>query len=761
MIKAKKVLSSVLIMLFTLISVFNCVPAQAAGKPVVVPQVQFATAPVTEYMVGDRVGFNIYSPNYGGRVEYRVVLWNDARKSYSDLWDASNGYPTRYYTKWQPYGNNIFTLGWIINEPGSYRITVYAKRVGIPNSQGALKGYNCDSYMESVAFRVKSKEATVQSILPPADVTVNQGAIPVLPTTVRAVMSDATQKDLRVTWGTVNTTTPGTFIIPGTVEGTSLKASLRLIVNPLSTTLNVNNVEANSINTVKVNLISAIGFTPELSRFSLREYGYSDVKLYSLTVSTDKKFIQLSTDTLNPGNWYILKVDGKEYTFQVPYNIGASDKVVIVAKDVEVKVNGSVYPDVKVYPSDAVLSYIPYDDDIAEYDPITGKIIGLAPGKTTFYVVGTKTGLNRGEATFKVEVSGYNASLQASPTRLIESAANNGSLANNKITVISNYDYFNEYIDEGDVSIPGLPQGLKYMVERTSVNTLEITIYDSAKYHNKSNSTSVQVEVYKSGLYGSSRTLVSNEIQIDFYDNNAPAPPEIYLDPETPTKGSVEVTIDFPDNTAAKEYKLGESGTYRKYTGSFTVSENTTVYARYRFTSGVWSIEAVREISNIDKTPPTRPTIKIIPTTPTNQPVEVDIVYPSDAVVKEYKIGNGDWQDYEGAFEVTDNNTTVYARCQDAVGNSSAVASKTISNIDTTKPAAPQLSKTVLSSGKVRVTIAYSSDTKTKKYRIGEDGDWLTYTQPINISENTTVYAYGIDAAGNASDWESIVIDEF
>lgn len=757
MIKIKKVFSTVLVMLFTLITVLNYAPAQAARKPIVVPQIQFANAPITEYKVGDRVGFNIYSPNYGGRVEYRVVLWNDSKKSYSDLWNSSNGYPTRYYTKWQPYGNNIFTLGWIINEPGSYRITVYAKRVGIPNSQGALKGYNCDSFMESVAFRVNSKEATIQSIQPVADVTVNQNVSPVLPATVKAVMSDSTERNLRVTWGIVDTSKSGTFILYGTVEGTTLKASLRLIVNPVSTVLNVNTVEANSINTVKVNLKDAIGIIPELSRFSLREYGYSNVRLYNLTVSTDKKSIQISTDTLNPGNWYALKVDGMEYVFQVSYNVGSSNKVVIVAKDVEVKVNGSVNPDIKVYPSDAVLSFIPYDDDIAKYDPITGKIIGVSPGKTNFYVVGTKTGLTRGEATFEVEVSGYLANLQASPAKLIESAANNGSLANDKIIVTSSYDYFKDGTDEGDVSITNLPYGFHYEVEKTSDNTLEITILDSAKYHNSNNSTWVQVVVSNVGLYGN-KTMVSNDIRIDFYDNNAPAPPDIYVDSEEPTNVGVEVTVDFPNNTAAKEYKIGGSGTYLKYTGPFTVNENTIVYARYRFSSGVWSIEGSMEITNIDKTPPTRPSIKITPTTPTNQPVVVNIVYPADAVVIKYKIGDEDWQDYVGAIEVTENSKTVYAKCQDAVGNWSAVASKTISNIDITKPTAPNFTKGNPLNGKVKVTISYSSDSVTKMYKIGDE-DWVAYNGAIYVDHNTTVYAYGKDAAGNQSDEGTCVID--
>ncbi|MDF2673677.1 MAG: cell wall-binding protein [Clostridiales bacterium] len=147
--------------LFTTIILLGNASADAVVKKVVLPKIQFTTAPTTEYTVGDRIKFNINALPYGGRVEYRVVLWEDAKKSYRDLWDAGNGHPTRYYTNWHPYGNETFTLGWPIFEPGDYRITVYVKRLGVPNNQAGLKGMNCDNYVESVAFKVKPKTSTL------------------------------------------------------------------------------------------------------------------------------------------------------------------------------------------------------------------------------------------------------------------------------------------------------------------------------------------------------------------------------------------------------------------------------------------------------------------------------------------------------------------------------------------------------------------------------------------------------------------------
>ncbi|MDF2673246.1 MAG: hypothetical protein K0R09_1511 [Clostridiales bacterium] len=153
----KKMLSIVFTVVFAFVMVLRVTNVQAADKKTVVPEVSFAISPVNEYTAGDRVKFNINSPNYGGLVEYRVILWDDNKKTYSDLWNEKNGYPNRYYTKWQPWGNTIFTLGWPISEPGNYRITVFAKRVGVESSKAALKGMNCDSYMESAVFTVKPK----------------------------------------------------------------------------------------------------------------------------------------------------------------------------------------------------------------------------------------------------------------------------------------------------------------------------------------------------------------------------------------------------------------------------------------------------------------------------------------------------------------------------------------------------------------------------------------------------------------------------
>lgn len=156
MTQKKKILSKILAYIFTYMMLLNSISVQAAEKQAVIPKVDYVTAPVLEYTAGDIVNFDLNAPNYGGRVQYRVVLWDDNKKEARDLWATGD----RYYANWMPYGNNNFNLHFRIDEPGSYRITVYVKRAGIPNSNAALKGYNCDSYMESKAFVVKAKAIT-------------------------------------------------------------------------------------------------------------------------------------------------------------------------------------------------------------------------------------------------------------------------------------------------------------------------------------------------------------------------------------------------------------------------------------------------------------------------------------------------------------------------------------------------------------------------------------------------------------------------
>lgn len=127
----------------------------AASAKTIIPQIKFVKAPAATYTAGDRVSFVVQAPNYSSKVEYRVVLWNCTKKTYTDLWSKANGHPTHYYTK--SSGKSTFALNWIIKEPGTYKIIVYVKRAGISSSKLAIRKAGCDSYKESAVFTVKPK----------------------------------------------------------------------------------------------------------------------------------------------------------------------------------------------------------------------------------------------------------------------------------------------------------------------------------------------------------------------------------------------------------------------------------------------------------------------------------------------------------------------------------------------------------------------------------------------------------------------------
>ncbi|AFC28166.1 coagulation factor 5/8 type domain-containing protein [Paenibacillus mucilaginosus 3016] len=236
-------------------------------------------------------------------------------------------------------------------------------------------------------------------------------------------------------------------------------------------------------------------------------------------------------------------------------------------------------------------------------------------------------------------------------------------------------------------------------------------------------------------------------------DKSAPVVAGLYADITVPTNKDVTVTIYYPNDVVLTEYKFGDNGEWTAYTGPVTVSENVTVYARSADAAGNVSDVASYTVSNIYKTAPTDAVFTADVTNPTNGNVTLTISYPDNAVVKEYKVGdNGTWTAYASPVTVSDN-VTVYAQSKDFVGNSSNVTSYTVSNTDRLPPEDAVLSADITepTNQDVTVTISYPADAAVKEYKVGETGVWTAYGAPVVISETSTVYARGTDAAGNVS----------
>lgn len=116
------------------------------------PIIRYTEVPKTQFKVGERISFKLNAPNYIGQVQYRAMLWLEDEDTYVDLWNTKD----YYYDKWKPRGKDVFTISIPIKKPGNYRIKVFAKRNGVANSKGVLKGINCDSYVYEIPFRVDS-----------------------------------------------------------------------------------------------------------------------------------------------------------------------------------------------------------------------------------------------------------------------------------------------------------------------------------------------------------------------------------------------------------------------------------------------------------------------------------------------------------------------------------------------------------------------------------------------------------------------------
>jgi hypothetical protein len=241
-------------------------------------------------------------------------------------------------------------------------------------------------------------------------------------------------------------------------------------------------------------------------------------------------------------------------------------------------------------------------------------------------------------------------------------------------------------------------------------------------------------------------------------DKVAPVAATLTPDKTAPTNTDVLVTINYPADAAVKEYKI-DNGAWTPYTSPVVVTQNATVYARSKDAVGNVSPESSYVVNNIDKEAPAVATLTADKTAPTNTDVRVTISYPADAVVKEYKVGNGAWTAYTSPVFITQN-ATVYARSKDVAGNISAESSYNVTNIDKVAPETPTLAADVTTptNKDVVVTVTFPADATVKQYKVG-NGAWANYTDPIVISQNTTVYARAYDVAGNVSAEGSYVVD--
>lgn len=235
--------------------------------------------------------------------------------------------------------------------------------------------------------------------------------------------------------------------------------------------------------------------------------------------------------------------------------------------------------------------------------------------------------------------------------------------------------------------------------------------------------------------------------------------PSLSLTPNTtaPTNKDVIVTVSASDSysgVAVKKYAKGTLTASDFATGgteltgnSFVVDENDTFTVYVKDKAGNETIQTI-VVSNIDKVAPTTPVFSADITTPTNQDVTVAISFPTDAFVKEYKIGaSGTWTAYNSPVVMTADGT-VFARAIDDAGNISDEGSYVVNIIDKVLPTPPVIKQEI-----DVISLTPGTDDrngiKATEYRIN-GGTWMPYTGPLKLADGEyTIEAKSTDGVGN------------
>jgi len=244
-------------------------------------------------------------------------------------------------------------------------------------------------------------------------------------------------------------------------------------------------------------------------------------------------------------------------------------------------------------------------------------------------------------------------------------------------------------------------------------------------------------KVYARGANAAGTYSDVSSFEITNIDKTPPSLPEFSPSTKEPTKNSVTVTIDNWGDAETKEYKV-DNGEWQKYTGSVTVKDNSTIYARGTDSVGNVSESASYKVSNIDKTPPSRPSIRSNTTKKTKGNVTITIDSWGDADIKEYRVDNDSWQTYTGPFKMSKNGT-VYARGTDKAGNTSATGNYKVDNILTllTKVEVSQNAKSV-----VKVTLLNRGGKEIGSgsgFIISDDGTIVTNYHVIDMAAGAEV----------------------
>ena len=238
--------------------------------------------------------------------------------------------------------------------------------------------------------------------------------------------------------------------------------------------------------------------------------------------------------------------------------------------------------------------------------------------------------------------------------------------------------------------------------------------------------------------------------------------------PSTPTKSSVEVTIETKTELGNNWIEYSTDGnSWGKYERPITVTDNCKIYARLRNNIGPSTNTATGNVENIDRLDPkmftpsatnTTNSITLSGSTEDAEATETDGCSGID--VYYFSIDGGEWLPENGQVEtsytfnglVQGKEYTLKVKAVDKAGNETETeeikcTTGTIPGLIKDQNVTFSCSPTTITNGNVIVTI----ETKVSGYTLQYSTNgtpWQNYSSPITMETNGTVHAKLVDSSG-------------
>lgn len=181
---------------------------------------------------------------------------------------------------------------------------------------------------------------------------------------------------------------------------------------------------------------------------------------------------------------------------------------------------------------------------------------------------------------------------------------------------------------------------------------------------------------------------------------------------------SVKISISYDEKATEKYYSIGKHGTLQKYAGEFTITENCTIYAYARSSTGTG--QAVKLIDNIT-TGIAEPVIEGNPlNSQASSKTKISIAFDKNAKTTRYEIDGSGLMDYMGEFEVYEN-CTIRAVNTNSLGQTSE-STYTVTNI---VAEAPYL--LLDKGGYYLLKLPFPENSSGREYKYKADGEWKSY----------------------------------